>query len=86
MPTLATFFGVTIRMYYDDHAPPHFHASYQEWTAQISIETLAVLEGSLPRRALGLVVEWAIGHRQELRQNWTRAVAHEPLLPIDGLE
>jgi hypothetical protein len=86
MPTLSTFFGVTIRMYFDDHAPPHFHASYQERSAQISIETLAVLQGSLPRRALGLVVEWAFAHRQELRENWTRAVAHEPLLPIDGLE
>jgi len=53
----AVFFGITIRMYYDDHAPPHFHAYYQGNSAQISIETLAVLQGSLPRRALALVVE-----------------------------
>jgi hypothetical protein len=86
MPTLAVFFGITIRMYYDDHAPPHFHAYYQGHSASISIETLAILEGALPHRALALVVEWACAHRDELRADWARAAAHEPLIPIDGLE
>ena len=86
MPTISSFFGISIRMYYDDHAPPHFHAYYQKHAAQISIDTLAVLNGSLPRRALSLVVEWAIMHREELRADWQYAAAHEILKNIDPLE
>ena len=54
MPTLSIFFGIVIRMYYDDHPPPYFHAIYGEHEAKIAIEALALIEGSLPRRALGL--------------------------------
>jgi hypothetical protein len=70
MPTISTFFGIVIRMYYDDHAPPRFHAHYAEYAAQIEIETLRVLEGWLPKRVLVLVVEWALEHRPELRDDW----------------
>jgi len=42
-------------MYYEDHAPPHFHAIYGEFEAVIGIQTDEVLQGSLPRRALKLV-------------------------------
>ena len=86
MPTISTFFGISIRIYYDDHVPAHFHAYYGEYEAQISIDTLEVLTGSLPRRAFGLVLEWAVLHRDELRVDWAKACAHEPLLPIDPLE
>jgi len=63
------FFGIVIRMYYDDHPPPHFHAYYSGDVAVIAIETLEVLEGGLPRRAMALVVEWAQQHRDELRED-----------------
>jgi hypothetical protein len=86
MPTLAVFFGITIRMYFDDHPPPHFHAYYGSYSAKIAIETLAVIEGELPRRALGLVFEWATEHRVELMEDWERAEAHLPLLPINALD
>ena len=43
MPEISRFFGIVIRMFYDDHAPPHFHASYVEHEVLITIETLAVL-------------------------------------------
>ena len=66
MPTLSIFFGIVIRMYYDDHPPPHFHAIYGAHEAKIGIETLELIEGKLPRRALGLVLDWAELHRQEL--------------------
>jgi len=55
VPTISTFFGIVIRMYYDDHGPPHFHAYYGEDMALISLETLEVLQGRLPRRAMSLV-------------------------------
>jgi len=86
MPTLSIFFGIVVRMYYDDHPPPHFHAVYGEYEAQIAIETLQVIEGRLPRRALGLVLHWAELHRQELRDNWNSGEEHRPLVPIQPLE
>jgi len=70
MPTISTFYGILIRMFYDDHGLPHFHAEYAEYQASISIDTLEVLEGELPRRSLALVLEWAALHRTELREGW----------------
>ena len=65
MPTISDFYGILIRMFFNDHAPPHFHARYGEFEATIDIGTLAVLQGQLPRRALNLVQEWATIHREE---------------------
>jgi len=73
MPELSRFFGIVVTMYYDDHAPPHFHVRYSGQKAVFSIEPLDVLRGRLPPRALGLVVEWASLHRVELEDNWERA-------------
>jgi hypothetical protein len=70
MPTISAFYGILIRMFYNDHAPPHFHARYGEFEATIGIENIAVIEGELPSRALHLVVEWAAAHRAELMQDW----------------
>ena len=72
-------------MYFDDHPPPHFHAYYGEYRASISIDTLEIREGRLPRRALALVLEWANEHRDELRENWQKAEAHEPIQSIEPL-
>ena len=60
-------------MFFSDHAPPHFHAEYAEHEALVTIETLEVLRGELPPRALALVLEWAAVHREDLRTDWNRA-------------
>jgi hypothetical protein len=86
MPTISQFYGITIRMYFDDHAPPHFHAYYGSDAAAIAIDSLQVLEGKTRRRTLAMVVEWATKHREELRQNWDRAAAHQPLQEIAPLD
>ena len=86
MPTISTFLGIVIRMYYRDHAPPHFHAYYQEHEAKIAIDTREVIAGSLPRRALSLVKEWAGLHQEELRSNWIAAEQRKPLGDIEPLE
>jgi hypothetical protein len=86
VPTISRFFGITVRLYYDDHAPPHFHAYYGEDAASIEIDTLAVREGRLPKRAMALIIEWAADHRAELREDWRLAEAHQPLNPIAPLE
>ena len=79
MPRISEFFGIIVAMYYNDHAPPHFHAIYAEHQVTLNIETLEILEGSLPRRALSMVLEWAEEHRQELRNNWDLARQNLPL-------
>jgi hypothetical protein len=73
MPEISRFFGIVIRMYYDDHNPPHFHAEYGDDEAWININTLAVIHGSLSSRTLGLVIEWASMHREELLRDWELA-------------
>lgn len=70
MPTVSAFYGILIRMFFKDHPPPHFHARYGEFEATIEIGTLTVMQGQLPRRALTLVQEWAMMHREELELNW----------------
>jgi len=70
MPTISVFYGVMIQMFWQDHAPPHFHALYAEYEALIDIRTLEVIGGNLPRRALALVLEWAQEHRAELAEDW----------------
>jgi len=78
-------------MYYDDHPPPFHgiygeHAIYGEHEAKIGIETMEIIEGKLPRRALGLILDWAELHQQELRDNWIRGQEHEALSSIAPLE
>ena len=78
MPEVSRFYGIVIRIFYDDHGPPHFHAEYGEHEVLVSINTLAVLGGSLPTRALGMVAEWASLHRPELVTAWERASRLQP--------
>ena len=73
MPTISIFFGIFIKMYCDDHFPPHFHAEYSGNEAQIAIETGKIIKGSLPNRARNLVEEWRKIHVSQLMQNWERA-------------
>lgn len=70
MPTISVFYGVVIQMFAGDHPPPHFHALYAEFEAVIDIRELRVIVGSLPRRALALVLEWASEHREDLMEDW----------------
>jgi hypothetical protein len=86
MPQISQFFGIVILMYFNDHAPPHFHAVYGEHEAVYTIDTLEIMRGRLPRRAHSMVVEWATLHRPELRENWEKARQMEPLAKIEPLE
>jgi len=77
MPEISRFYGIIIQIYYGDHLPAHFHVLYSGQTAKIDIESLALIHGSLPPRALGLVVEWASIHQEELREAFRKAAALE---------
>lgn len=86
MPIVSRFFGIIIRMFFNEHAPPHFHAEYGEYHAEIDIRTLEVLAGKLPRRALGLVQDWAELHRDDLMQDWDLCRQHQQPVDITPLE
>ena len=73
MPEVSRFYGIIIQIYFGDHPPPHFHALYGEFDAIIDIHHLAVLEGNIPPRALGLVIEWAAIQKNELIEGFALA-------------
>lgn len=85
MPELSRFYGIVIKMYYNDHNPPHFHAAYGSEQMIVDVNTLGVISGRLTPRATGLVMEWAAQHQDELRDAWTLAHRMEPLGRIDPL-
>ena len=85
MPEVSRFFGIIIRMYFDDHPPPHFHAIYGNEEMQISIDPIVILNGRLPRRALSMVLEWAALHQRELMHNWQRLQENQATERIEPL-
>ena len=86
MPEISRFYGMVVAMFFNDHDPPHFHVRYGSHKAILSIETLEVLRGDLPPRAVTLVREWARLHAQELDDDWQRARSSQPLKAIDPLQ
>ncbi len=73
-------------MYYDDHAPPHFHAIYSGEEALIDIKNASILTGKLSPRVLGLVVEWTILHQDELLENWNLGEKMKSFQKIEPLK
>ena len=86
MPEISRFLGIIISMYYNDHAPAHFHVRYGAYKATINIDKLSILAGNLPPRVLGLVMEWGMMHRKELKKNWLLAENNDKLNKVEGLE
>lgn len=72
MPVLSRFYGIIIRMYFQqsEHNPPHIHAIYGEHVAAIDIHEKKIIEGELPKKALELVLEWMSLHEEELKKIW----------------
>jgi hypothetical protein len=85
MPELSRFLGIAVYMYFNDHNPPHFHVEYGEYEASVAISNLALIEGDLPSRILGYVVEWASMHKQELASDWDMIQATGKYLKIQPL-
>jgi Domain of unknown function (DUF4160) len=85
VPTISRFFGIAIAMFYDDHGFPHFHARHADGEAKVRIDELEVIDSTLGRRQLRLVLAWAELHQEELAENWRRARAGETLAEIEPL-
>jgi hypothetical protein len=86
MPEISRFYGIIIAMFFEDHNPPHFHARYAGEKVTIEIESFRVLEGRISPRALGLVIEWAAQHKEELMRNWELAKNNQTPNKIEPLK
>jgi Domain of unknown function (DUF4160) len=86
MSVISFFYGILIRMYYDEgvHSLPHFHVQRGDEEASVGLDG-TILAGSLSRQTAGSVREWARLHQDELAANWRRARGGEALQKIDPL-
>lgn len=85
MPEICRFYGIIIRMFVNDHLPPHFHAVYSGQEVVIEIDTLAIIAGKVAPRAMGLISEWAALHQEELMALWRQARSQQPLGKLEPL-
>ena len=84
---VSRFYGIAVRVNYREGDTPRFHARYAGAEVAIDIRRLGVLDGRLPGRALGFVMEWATLHQQELRDAWERSRRGESpaeIAPLDA--
>ena len=86
MPTISQFYGIIIQMFWNEHAPPHFHATYGDYKATVNIKELSIMEGSLPRRATYLVLDWAELHQAELLEDWNLCLSNNQPNTIEPLK
>ena len=86
MPTVSMFYGIMIKMFFEEHNPPHFHVEYSEYKAIVNIKDLKVVKGKLPRRAESLVLDWAEIHQNELLNDWNLCQNEQLPKPIKPLE
>ena len=85
MPTVSVFFGIVIRMYYDEHNPPHLHAEYQGNKVLLDFRG-NIIKGDLrSKTALRLVREWIDLHVDELVEDWELARAGREIRQIEPL-
>jgi len=86
MPTIAWIGTIQIRIYYDDHGVPHFHAVSPEFNCKIAIADFSVMSasGRLRGRDLAAIRAWGQTHQDALYDNWQRARDGEKLRDIES--
>jgi hypothetical protein len=84
MPEISRFYGIIIKMFYNEHNPPHIHAEYQDYKAIITING-GVVDGKMPKIALKLIFEWIDLNKEELLLNWKKIEEKKPLSKIEPL-
>jgi len=86
MPTISYFYGIYILMYPNEHNPPHFHVSYNEFQASINIRTGEVMAGKIPPKARSLTEEWRLIHKKDLLSAWDLMIKYKKVKKIPGLK
>ena len=72
MPIISKFYGMVVKMYYlaSEHNPPHIHVIYGDFIGVINLLTLEMMQGDLPSKALSIVKDWVLVHKEELIKMW----------------
>ena len=70
IPVISRFYGIVIKMYFSKHPPPHFHALYGEYNGVFDLNTLEMIEGDMPNRAIKMIKEWAKKYKSDLVNIW----------------
>ena len=86
MPEISRFFGIVIKMYYNDHAPPHLHAEYQDYQGMFDMRTGDRIGGYIPIKAEKLVKKWISDYREELMEVWELMREGKPFKKIQGAD
>jgi hypothetical protein len=86
MPTISIFYGIIIKMFFDDHVPPHFHAKYGEYELVITISPIKIIKGNAPKRVKSMILEWTALHQEELMQDWELCKNMQTPFAIEPLE
>lgn len=85
MPLLSTFYGIIIKMFFDDHNPPHVHAEYAEFVAQFDFEA-NLIKGEMPTKQRKLIEAWILLHQDEIKADWKIALEGGTIERIDPLK
>ena len=86
MPTISLFHGISIRMFFNDHEPPHFHAYHAGSEARVLVATGEVISGTLGRAQRRLVRDWALRYNKELLSAWADVRADRLPERIPGMD
>jgi hypothetical protein len=82
VPIITRFYGIIIKMYFNDHLPPHFHAIYNDFNGIFDLKNLELIEGDLPAKATKLIKEWAEMYKVDLLRMWET----KDFIKLPGLE
>jgi len=85
MPEISRFLGIVIKMYFDDHDPPHIHAYYQNFKATFNIRTGQMIDGKFPPKQAAYVTAWTLIHEKELMANWKSLISGKNATKVDPL-
>lgn len=86
MPDISRFYGIIIRMFYREHSPPHFHATYQGIDAEFDFDGNMIIGNLKSKNAQHLIREWALQHKEELIENWNNSlnrIEFNKIAPLD---
>lgn len=72
MPTIVILGNVAIRMFANDHNPPHFHVVTSERQAAVLLSDLSLMAGSMDRKNLAIALDWAARNKEVLDREWKR--------------
>ncbi|MFT4185004.1 MAG: DUF4160 domain-containing protein [Rhizobium sp.] len=72
MPTIVRLGNIAIRMFANDHNPPHFHIVTADYQISVLLSDFSAMAGSMDRKSLSTALEWAAKNKEVLENEWKR--------------